>query len=62
MNTHNSPTIFRPSTDILWAEKFLRSAPVFRSFLEASSNRSECNLKSVLLPDYSGTYFKEVLL
>ena len=62
MNTHNSPMSFMPSTDSLQAEKFLRSAPVFRSFLEASSNRSECNLESVMLPDYSGTYFKEVLL
>lgn len=62
MNTHNSPTIFRPSADSLRAEKFQQLAPVFRSFLEASSNRTECNLESVMLPDYSGTYFKEVLL
>lgn len=62
MNTHHSPTRFMPSNDSLQAEKFQRSAPVFHSFLEASSNRSEYNLKSVLLPDYSRTKLKEVFL
>ena len=62
MNTQKSPLLFMPSTDILWAEKIQRSAPVFHSILEASANRSECNLKSVLLLDYSRTKLKEVFL
>lgn len=62
MKPHNLLTKLISSNDSLRAEKFQRSAPVFRSFLEASSNRAECNLESVLLPDYSGTYLKEALL
>ena len=62
MNPHNLLTKLMSSNDSLQAEKFQRSAPVFHSFHEASSNRSEYNLKSVLLPDYSGSYLKEALL
>lgn len=53
MNPHNLLTKLMSSNDSLQAEKFQRSVPVFHSILEASANRSEYNLKSVLLQDYS---------
>lgn len=53
MNPYNLLTKLMSLNDSLQAEKYQRSVPVFHSILEASANRSEYNLKSVLLQDYS---------